>query len=340
LVSDRGLAVESVRVEFGAKVALDDVSLVVRPGEIVAIVGPSGCGKTTLLRVVAGLEVPDRGRVSWDGQDITGVPPHERGFGLMFQDHALFTNRDVQANVEFGLRMQRVPSQARDERARSLLRLVGLDDLRHRSVDTLSGGEAQRVALARALAPAPRLLMLDEPLGSLDRALRDRLADELRRVLREVGQAAIHVTHDQDEAMAIGDRLVVMDGGRIAREGPTEEVWRDPRTELVARFLGHENILDAGTAAALGLADGRHPVVVRDTAITIDGDGAHDATVVDVAFRGATSIVRMLVERDGSAPVPLVWNTARPPVVGRRLRIAIDRAETSALEALRTRADR
>jgi thiamine transport system ATP-binding protein len=330
-VTTTGLAVESVRVEYGSTVALDDVTIDLAAGEVVSVVGPSGCGKTTLLRVVAGLEVPDRGAVRWDGVDITNVPAHERGFGLMFQDHALFTNRDVLGNVVFGLRMQRVSPTVRDERARTLLRLVGLDDLRHRSIDTLSGGEAQRVALARALAPSPRLLMLDEPLGSLDRALRDRLAGELHDVLRELGQAAIHVTHDQDEALTIGDRLVVMDAGRIERVGPTQDVWRDPGTAFVARFLGHENVLDAPTAAALGLADGHHAIVVRDAAIASDPGGAHEALVVEVAFRGSTSRVHLELDRAGQTPIRLVWNTAHPPAVGRRVRLTIDATETSAL---------
>jgi thiamine transport system ATP-binding protein len=334
-VTTAGLAVDGVRVTFGDTVALDDVSLEIAPGEVVAVIGPSGCGKSTLLRVIAGLEVADRGTVSWGGRDVGAVPPHERGFGLMFQDHALFPNRDVLGNVEFGLRMQRLDASVRANRARALLRLVGLDDLRDRSVDTLSGGEAQRVALARALAPSPRLLMLDEPLGSLDRALRDRLAGELHDVLRELGQAAIHVTHDQDEAFAVGDRLVVMDAGRIERDGPAADVWRDPRTEFVARFLGHENLLDAPTAEALGLGDGRHPVVVREPAIVVDDAGPFDAVVTDVAFRGATSRVRAELRRDGAAPVALVWHTNQPPRPG-RVRLALDPAHVSALQPPRT----
>src|SRR5690606_1713243 len=160
--------------------------------------------------------------------------------------------------------------------------------------DTLSGGEAQRVALARALAPSPRLLMLDEPLGSLDRALRDRLANDLRTVLRELHQAAIHVTHDQEEAYAVADRLVVLPAGRIARQGAAADVWRDPRDEFVARFLGHENVVAAATAHALGIGDGTVPVVVHEDAISIDdhaGTAAITATVHDVRFRGATSRV-------------------------------------------------
>jgi thiamine transport system ATP-binding protein len=331
VVSPSGLDVRGVRVTFGPTVALDDASLHVEPGEIVAVVGPSGCGKSTLLRVIAGLEVPQRGSVAWDGVDVTPMPPHERKFGLMFQDHALFPHRDVRGNVAFGLRMQRVPAEARDARVDALLRLVGLSGFEHRSIDTLSGGEAQRVALARALAPSPRLLMLDEPLGSLDRALRDRLARDLRRVLRELGQAAIHVTHDQDEGFDVGDRLVVMNAGRIERDGVPEDVWRDPRTEFVARFLGHANVLDATTAAALGIGDGTRSVVLPETAITIDDGGPLHAVVCDVRFRGENSRTEIELPRRDGAPVRLIWHTAHPPPTGHRIRVALDATAARAL---------
>jgi thiamine transport system ATP-binding protein len=331
--SDRveGLRVAGLRVTFGDTVALDDLSLEVAPGEIVAVVGPSGCGKSTLLRVIAGLEVPDGGTVWWGGTDITRAAPHDRGFGLMFQDHALFPHRSVQDNVVFGLRMQRLPARAQQARAATLLHLVGLDGFENRSIDTLSGGEAQRVALARALAPAPRLLMLDEPLGSLDRALRDRLAVEVRDVLREIGQAAIHVTHDQEEAYAVADRLVVMRAGRVERDGRTADVWRDPRSEFVARFLAHENVLDAATAASLGVGDGRNPVVVREAAIAVEPAGLYEAQVADVRFRGATSRVVLHIERPGAEPVALVWHTPQPLSPGRRVRVSLDRAQVAEL---------
>jgi thiamine transport system ATP-binding protein len=326
-----GLRVTGLRVTFGGTVALDDLSLDVAPGEIVAVVGPSGCGKSTLLRVIAGLEVPDRGTVRWDGTDITRAAPHDRGFGLMFQDHALFPHRSVQDNVVFGLRMQRLPARAQQARASTLLHLVGLDGFENRSIDTLSGGEAQRVALARALAPAPRLLMLDEPLGSLDRALRDRLAVEVRDVLREIGQAAIHVTHDQEEAYAVADRLVVMRAGRVERDGRTADVWREPGSEFVARFLAHENVLDAASAASLGIGDGRHPVVVREAAITVESTGLYEARVADVRFRGATSRVVLHIERPGAEPVALVWHTPHPMSPGGRVRVSLDRSQVAEL---------
>jgi thiamine transport system ATP-binding protein len=204
------LCVEDVTVRFGERTVLDDVSLTVETGEIVALLGPSGCGKSTLLRVIAGLQIPDGGAVLWDGSDLAGVPPHRRGIGLVFQDLQLFPHKDVGANVAFGLRMQGARRDEITARVAQLLELVGLPGFERRRVATLSGGEAQRVALARSLAPEPTVLLLDEPLGALDRDLHDRLALDVRALLRQVGITAIHVTHDEAEAGVIGDRLVVL----------------------------------------------------------------------------------------------------------------------------------
>ncbi len=204
------LDVCDVVVRFDGRTVLDGVSLHVATGEIVALLGPSGSGKSTLLRVIAGLHIPEAGRVAWNGEDLAGVPPHRRGIGLVFQDLQLFPHKDVGANVAFGLRMQGVDTDDRREQVARLLELVGLPGYEHRRPSTLSGGEAQRVALARSLAPEPRLLLLDEPLGALDRDLHDRLAVEVRALLQRVGITAIHVTHDEQEARTIGDRLVVL----------------------------------------------------------------------------------------------------------------------------------
>jgi thiamine transport system ATP-binding protein len=205
------LRVEDVRVRFDDRWVLDGAGLTVGPGEIVALLGPSGSGKSTLLRVIAGLLPPDGGRVLWDGEDVTGLPAHRRRFGLVFQDHQLFPHRDVAGNVGFGLAIAGRPKAEVRQRTAELLHLVGLDGFEHRSVTALSGGEAQRVALARALAPRPRLLLLDEPLGALDRDLHDRLAIDLRHLLVELGTAGLHVTHDPDEADAVADRVVTVD---------------------------------------------------------------------------------------------------------------------------------
>src|SRR5262245_10511312 len=232
------LEIQSLSVRYDGVRALDHVDLLVGDGEIVSVLGPSGSGKSTLLRAVAGLVPEATGTVCWDGVDLAKVPPHQRGFGLMFQDHVLFPHRDVLGNVSFGLRMQHRPAAELASRARDTLALVGLEGFEHRRVSELSGGEQQRVALARALAPAPRLLMLDEPLGSLDRALRDRLVADLRALFVRLQLTIIFVTHDHDEAFALADRVVVVHEGRIARAGTPAEVWAQPGSDVVARFLG------------------------------------------------------------------------------------------------------
>jgi thiamine transport system ATP-binding protein len=210
-----GLAASGLVVRFGDRAVLDGADLDVAPGERVAVLGPSGSGKSTLLRVLAGLHPPDAGTVRFDGVDLTGVPPHRRGIGLLFQDLQLFPHRDVGANVGFGLRMQRRPRAEVAARVAELLELVGLPGTERRSVTTLSGGEAQRVALARALAPAPRLLLLDEPFSALDRDLHDRLVVEVAELLARLAIAAVHVTHDAAEAAALCTRHVRLADGRL-----------------------------------------------------------------------------------------------------------------------------
>lgn len=248
------LQLEGVSVRFGERAdacALDRVDLAVAEHEIVCVLGPSGSGKSTLLRVVAGLQGVSAGRVLLGGADQAAVPVHRQGVGLMFQDHQLFPHRDVGGNVAFGLRMRgggRGSKQAYEARVAELLELVGLPGARRRAVASLSGGEQQRVALARALAPSPRLLMLDEPLGQLDRGLRERLVVELRGLFSGLGTTVLAVTHDQGEAFALADRVVVMRDGRIAQAGSPLEVWERPASEFVARFLGFENVATAVVA--------------------------------------------------------------------------------------------
>ena len=228
----------------------DDISFGVDEGEILCLLGPSGCGKTTLLRIIAGLEIPDSGKVLFEGRDIRDVPVHQRNFGLMFQDQALFPHKNVFENIAFGLRMQRLPKEEAQARVAEVLELVGMIAFEKRDVNQLSGGEQQRVALARSLAPRPRLLMLDEPLGALDRALRERLMSELRTILKSLGVTAIYVTHDQQEAFAVADCVVIMNRGRKVQEGRPEEVYQRPATEFVARFLGLENLLPGRVVTA------------------------------------------------------------------------------------------
>lgn len=236
-----GLAVEAVTVLApggdAGKVILDCVELAVAQGEIVAVLGPSGCGKTTLLRAIAGLQPLDGGRITWDGEDLARVPTHARRFGLMFQDYALFPHRDVGGNVGFGLRMAHRSAADIDQRVGDVLAVVGLAGFEHRRIDTLSGGEQQRVALARSLAPEPRLLMLDEPLGALDRVVRERLLGELPGLLRRLGTTALYVTHDHSEAEALADRVAVMRAGRVEQVGRPEELRAEPASEFVAEFF-------------------------------------------------------------------------------------------------------
>ncbi len=270
------LEVSHVSKSYPGLPVLEEASFGVAAGEIVCLLGPSGCGKTTLLRIIAGLEVPDTGRVIFDGTDLAAVPVHQRNFGFMFQDYALFPHKDVFANVAFGPRMQGQPPAEIAARVSEVLALVGLSGYDHRRVIELSGGEQQRVALARSLAARPRLLMLDEPLGALDRALREQLMNDLRAILKRLGLTAVYVTHDQEEAFALADRVLIMrarpesgEGGWIEQDDVPDQVYRYPATPYVARFLGFRNLL-AGVVTAVGEresggAEERSPAHTTDT---------------------------------------------------------------------------
>ena len=244
--ASEGLSVRGLAVAYGDLRAVDGVDLDVAAGEIVALLGASGSGKSSLLRAVAGLEDVAAGEVAWDGRSMVRVPVHRRGFGLMFQDGQLFEHRDVGSNIAYGL--TGLPRAQRSERVREMLELVGLPGFERRRVTTLSGGQAQRVALARALAPAPRLLLLDEPLSALDRALREQLATDVRTILRRGGTTALYVTHDQDEAMTVADRVGVMEAGRLLRLDTPQRLWADPASSKVARFLGFDVVGDLALA--------------------------------------------------------------------------------------------
>ncbi|MER6673630.1 ABC transporter ATP-binding protein [Streptomyces sp. NPDC000983] len=303
------LSLENATVRFGGRAVLDAVDLSVAEHEVVCVLGPSGSGKSTLLRAVAGLQPLDAGRVSLDGHDQSGVPAHRRGVGLMFQDHQLFPQRDVGGNVAFGLRMHGASKRQQADRVAELLELVGLPGAARRAVAALSGGEQQRVALARALAPRPRLLMLDEPLGQLDRSLRERLVIELRELFGELGTTVLAVTHDQGEAFALADRVVVMRDGRIAQTGTPLEVWQRPADAFVARFLGFDNVVPAtvaGQAAATpwgklpvpdGTAEGTRTLLVRPAGVRLtDVDRGLRCTVAARTFKGTHVAVHLQPE--------------------------------------------
>jgi thiamine transport system ATP-binding protein len=303
------LRAEEISVLFDGIPALDGASLAVTEGEVVTILGPSGSGKTTLLRVIAGLQPPSAGRVLLDGGDLSRTPPHRRGIGLVFQDHALFPHRDVFGNVSFGLRMRGDSAERISARTRELLELVGLGGLDGRSVRSLSGGEQQRVALARALAPEPRILLLDEPLGSLDRRLRERLLDDLGHIFADLELTAIYVTHDQTEAFALGDRVAVMRAGRVVQVASADELWTRPLDEDIARFLGIANITDGE--------------VIRPEAITVSPTaGPGVGSVAKVARTGP--VVRLVVRLDDGRVLEAVSASVDHPGVGDRVDIEID----------------
>lgn len=319
------LTVDGIGVRYGTTDAVDHVSLEVPDGAIVAVIGPSGSGKTSLLRGVAGLEPVVAGRVRWDGRDLTAVPPHRRGFGLMFQDHALFDHLDVAGNVAFGLRMQGGSRDGRAARVDEMLELVGLAGTGPRRVDELSGGEQQRVALARALAPTPRLLMLDEPLASVDRERRESLARALHDAIRSTRTAALLVTHDLDEAFTLADAIVVLDHGRVRQAGPATDVWRAPATREVARFLGVTTELTAraehGAIATpwgvLRAPDALPPgpvlIGLRPIDIVVDPDGPLAGTVRSAWFRRDHFVVELDTAYGpitATAPVQLPPGTA------------------------------
>jgi ABC-type Fe3+/spermidine/putrescine transport system ATPase subunit len=338
---------------FGSTPAVDDVSLMVNRGEIVCLLGPSGCGKTTLLRLIAGLETPDSGAIRFAGQDVAGVPVYQRNFGLMFQDYALFPHKNVAQNVAFGLRMAHLDQDIIEERVRQVLALVGLGELGEREIGALSGGEQQRVALARSLAPSPRLLLLDEPLGSLDRALRERLMNEMRTILKQVGVTAITVTHDQQEAFALADKIVVMQAGRALQIGPPEEVYRHPASPAVARFLGLTNLLEGhlrpgdlstvhtavgsfrvGDSVRQPSEDARVTVLLRPEAASTCPTS--DATLFDgilthASFRGGFYQVQVTPPAGPTLTFALRADPADLPAIGERIRLYLDPSAISLL---------
>lgn len=321
------LEAERIVKAYGKEPVLRGVTFGADAGEIVCLLGPSGCGKSTLLRVIAGLEEDYSGNLRFAGRSIDRVPVHERNFGLMFQDFALLPHRRVGENIAFGLRMQRLPRPEIQRRVDEMLSLVGLPGYAQRTIFELSGGERQRVALARSLAPQPRLLMLDEPLGALDRTLRERLTGELRSIIKAVGLTSVYVTHDQVEAFAVADRIVLMDRGQIVQSGSPIEVYCRPANRFAAQFLGLNNLLPGqridsrerngrrGTVlqTAIGplvvgeaLETGTQIVLIRPEAAeppTPESVNLIEGIVVRATFRGSTQ--RLLLRHNSGSELEL-----------------------------------
>ena len=336
---DADVRLTTVRKAYGEVVAVAGIDLEIRRGEFFTMLGPSGSGKTTCLRMIAGFERPDAGTVELGGEDVTGIPPNERDVNTVFQDYALFPHMSVGENVAYGLKVKKRPSAERRERVADALALVRLEGFERRRPEQLSGGQRQRVALARALVNRPRVLLLDEPLGALDLKLRQQLQVELKRIQSEVGITFIYVTHDQDEALSMSDRIAVMDGGRVLQVGPPNEVYDEPGSDFVAGFVGVSNLLeleiasvvdgiaqlrlgpgDEIQAAALGdmSAGDSALVTIRPERIEIleGGDAAHNGTechasgtVRESLYAGPTT--RFVVELDGGGELMVVRQNAR-----------------------------
>ncbi|CAN5822022.1 ABC transporter ATP-binding protein [soil metagenome] len=333
------LELRGVSARYGGADVLRGIDLEVPEGQLLCVLGPSGGGKTTLLRVIAGLEPASVGTVRLAGQDLSSVAPHERGIGLMFQDYALFPHRDVAGNVGFGLRMRGQERAVVDARVAEVLELVGLPGMARRPVAQLSGGEQQRVALARALAPQPRLLMLDEPMGSLDRALRERLPEELRSIFAALGLTVLYVTHDQDEALSVADRVVILDAGTLVADGTPEELWTRPPSAWVAGFLGFRNVAQGRRAPdgsfetpwgrLPGLAAPRAPggegmvtLVLRPASLRPEPDGPIRGRVVSRRFAGDHVLLGVRVADGALLHVEARW--APLPTVGDELVLGVE----------------
>jgi len=312
---------QGLRKIYGDAVALEDFSLDIAPGELVALLGPSGCGKTTALRILAGLDTDHSGQIIVNGKDIAGIPANKRNMGMVFQAYSLFPTMSVLENVGYGLRVRKVSREKRNARAQELLDLVGLGSMGKRLAHQLSGGQQQRVALARALAIQPNVLLLDEPLSALDAQVRTQLRDEIKRIQTEVGTTTLFVTHDQEEAMAIADRVGVMRHGVLEQCAPPQEVYLNPANVRVAKFVGAMNLLPAeivsaaslkiyGQIVALRPSESGAPsgktgmALVRPEQLTLtlgDGSGLASATIISLTFLGP--LTRISVRMNGDAIV-------------------------------------
>ena len=334
------LIFSAIRKTFGPTVALEALDLAVQPGELISLLGPSGCGKTTALRVAAGFEKADSGSVTVSGNDITNLSAHKRNMGMVFQSYSLFPNLTVEGNVEYGLRARRIDKVQRSARIGEILELVQLNSMAKRYPHQLSGGQQQRVALARALAIKPQVLLLDEPLSALDAKVRTTLRDEIRRIQTELGITTLFVTHDQEEALAISDRIGVMSNGRLEQLGTPRDVYRHPSSAFVARFVGSMNELPATVVGAHAVRIGGMAVTTH--AATLHADGAtvnllvrpEDMRIVDqgaglsgtiasCTFQGASTVLGVRIDAiDVLAAVHVAGLADLTP--GERVEVGID----------------
>jgi putative spermidine/putrescine transport system ATP-binding protein len=320
---------EDLSRHYGPVVALDHLDLTLEPGELIALLGPSGCGKTTTLRLLAGLEDADTGRITVGGRDITHVSAAKRDMGMVFQAYSLFPHMTVRQNVAFGLRLRKVSAAQRDKRALEMLDLVGLSVQADRYPHQLSGGQQQRVALARALAIEPQVLLLDEPLSALDAKVRAQLRDEIRRIQLDVGITTLFVTHDQEEALAIADRVGVMREGRLEQLAPPTEVYSRPATSFVAEFVGLSNRLAGEVRGGEVIVRGcKLPLVERDTP---------DGQVVALVRPEAVSLASNAPESaTGTGSSPLTGTVIAITFLGATSRVTVDLGDTRVMAQLPT----
>ncbi len=349
-MADAFLRIDNLVKSFAGNTVVKGVNLAFQKGEFVSLLGPSGCGKTTILRMIAGFERPTSGQILVEGQDISPLPPNRRKIGMVFQAYALFPNMNVEDNVGFGLKIAGVPRDARRARVEEMLKLIGLPGYGKRFPFEMSGGQQQRVALARALAPKPRMLLLDEPLSALDAKIRVSLREEIRAIQRELGITTVFVTHDQEEALSISDRIVVLSAGNVEQVGAPFEIYNKPATRFVATFVGqintltgkvvdgaarmvdldgqvvHVSALPAGAASGSEIALTLRPEAVR-VAGSAQGDVALDGTVSEVAFLG--SVIRLKV-RLGKNSIDLdTFNdpSSPPPAIGDAIRVTLNSSD-------------
>ncbi|PEA56032.1 spermidine/putrescine ABC transporter ATP-binding protein [Bacillus pseudomycoides] len=313
------IKVEAVEKHFGDQVIIPPLSLDIKEGEFVTILGPSGCGKTTLLRMIAGFEKPTKGVISLDDETINDLPPYKRHMNLVFQHYALFPHMTVEKNIRFGLKMQKVSEAEQQERAEEAMRLTQLTEFRNRKPSKLSGGQQQRVAIARAIVNNPRVLLLDEPLGALDFKLRKDLQRELKNLQRNLGITFIYVTHDQEEAMSMSDRIVVMNKGHIEQIGTPKEIYHKPKTLFVATFIGENNIVQTGGTYVAVRPENVKVRSVEDSS----NEGYHFGHIEDIEFVGNMEKLYIRDEKTGelfmayqSAEEAMQWNIGDNVSVG------------------------